>query len=351
MWGTLKPLYQIEGLPTFQNRVFATREEAQNCAQGTMRLEQDQVTGLIHNAAFDPAKMVYDENYQNEQANSGFFREHLAGIADLVVQQLGTGPLVEVGCGKGYFLEMLAARGCSITGCDPAYEGADPAIIKQYFSADLGLAPRSGLILRHVLEHIEDPIAFLGQLRDANQGGLIYIEVPCFDWILEHRAWFDIFYEHVNYFRLDDFRRAFGRVVYAQRSFGGQYLSVIADLATLHVPTRDDTATLPDGFLPNLDNAPADAVIWGGGSKGVIFSIAMQRAGHPVSAAIDINPLKQGRYLPVSGVPVMAPEAILPTLTDATTIYVMNGNYLAEIAAQGGPRFRYIAIDGSQELR
>ena len=65
---------------------------------------------------------------------------------------------------------------------------------------------------------------------------MIYIEVPCFDWIIEHGAWFDIFYEHVNYFRLDDFRRAFGKVIHAGRSFGGQYLSVIADLDTLRVP-------------------------------------------------------------------------------------------------------------------
>ena len=107
----LKPLYQIDGLPTFQNRVFATPDEARACAQGDMRLVQDEATGLIRNAAFDVTKMVYDENYQNEQANSATFRRHLGAIADLVVDKLGRGPLVEVGCGKGYFLEMLAARG------------------------------------------------------------------------------------------------------------------------------------------------------------------------------------------------------------------------------------------------
>ena len=111
------------------------------------------------------------------------------------------------------------------------------------------------------------------------------------------------------------------------------------------------TAALPPDFLPALDDAPADAVIWGGGSKGVIFSIAMLRAGRPVAAVIDINPLKQQRYLPVSAAPVVAPETILPRLADGTTIYVMNGNYLPEIKAQAGPRFRYIAIDSTQGTR
>ena len=64
------------------------------------------------------------------------------------------------------------------------------------------------------MEHIQNPYEFLSQLKDANGGGgRVYIEVPCFEWICEHRAWFDIFYEHVNYFRRSDFNRMFGIVV------------------------------------------------------------------------------------------------------------------------------------------
>src|SRR3546814_9608010 len=61
----------------------------------------------------------------------------------------------------------------------------------------------------------------------------IYIEVPCFDWIVEHSAWFDVFYEHVNYFRLADLRAMFGTVHEAGHLFGGQYLYIVADLSTL----------------------------------------------------------------------------------------------------------------------
>ncbi|MFZ1179571.1 MAG: hypothetical protein WAO15_25630 [Mycobacterium sp.] len=41
---------------------------------------------------------------------------------------MGTDGLVEVGCGKAYFLELLQSRGCSITGFDPTYEGENPAV-------------------------------------------------------------------------------------------------------------------------------------------------------------------------------------------------------------------------------
>ena len=38
---------------------------------------------------------------------------------------MGTSNIVEVGCGKGYFLEFLAAKGLSITGFDPTYAGTN----------------------------------------------------------------------------------------------------------------------------------------------------------------------------------------------------------------------------------
>ncbi|MEA3642374.1 MAG: hypothetical protein VBE63_20880 [Lamprobacter sp.] len=111
------------------------------------------------------------------------------------------------------------------------------------------------MVLRHVLEHLQTPFEFLRQVRDANGGaGLIYIEVPCLEWIGQQRAWFDIFYEHVNYFRPSDFRRLFGEVVAAGHLFGGQYQYVIAELASLRRPLAEDQDAfqLPDDFLSSL---------------------------------------------------------------------------------------------------
>lgn len=130
-------------------------------------------------------------------------------------------------------------------------------MIKKYFEPGIITAPAKGLILRHVLEHISHPYDFLCQLRDANGGGgMIYIEVPCFDWILGKRAWFDIFYEHVNYFRLTDFDRMFDRVIQKGRFFGDQYLYVVADLASLREPEFDksDNVDFPSDFFHSLDS-------------------------------------------------------------------------------------------------
>src|SRR5690606_23338008 len=93
--------------------------------------------------------------------------------------------IIEVGCGKGVFIDYLRRRQFAVTGIDPSYTGEDPAIQKRLFVPGLGLRA-NGIVLRHVLEHIEDPVAFLTAIAQANGGaGKIYIEVPCYDWICE----------------------------------------------------------------------------------------------------------------------------------------------------------------------
>ena len=341
----LRDLYSQPQLPLFQNRLYATCAEARDCPRGDMRLVEDLATGLVRNAAFNSAVMTYDSYYNNEQGLSPQFQRHMAEVAALIEMHMGRERLVEVGCGKGTFLELMLARGCDLLGCDPTYEGTNPRVRKEYFSEALNIRC-DGLILRHVLEHIEDPVGFLLRLAEANGGrGLIYIEVPCLDWISARRAWFDIFYEHVNYFRLSDLCRMFGKVLHADRGFGGQYLRFVADLSTLRRPVRDPNhpGVFPeectDGLMCEMGSASGPCVVWGGASKGVIFSLLRERAGHPVDRVIDINPARQGRFLAATGLEVLSPEEGLSGLPKGSVIHVMNPNYEAEIQAMVGPDF------------
>lgn len=347
--GEQQVLYRQRDFPVFQNRMYATAADAIACPRGDIELVEDELTGLVHNAAFDPALVIYDREYQNEQGLSLAFRDHLRAVAEIVESRLGPAGLIEIGCGKGFFLEMLAARGSEVAGFDPSYEGDNPLINRRYFS-DAENIRADGLIMRHVLEHVRDPYAFLQTIQQANGGGgLLYIEVPCFDWILDQRAWFDVFYEHVNYFRLTDLQAMFGTVLYAERLFGGQYLGVVVDLASLRPPrkTTDERLALPADFgriLLGPKQHGAVTAIWGGASKGVIFSLLSQRAGHPVDVVIDINPAKQGRYLPGTGLRVQSPAEALPSLPNSSVVYVMNPMYLAEISALAGPRVCCVGV-------
>ena len=353
-------LLRVDDLPVQQNRVYSTAQEAVDCPKGNVLLVQDEETGIVYNLAFRPELVIYDQNYQNEQGCSRIFQQHLYEAARIVQRHFGKKSILEVGCGKGTFLKILRSMGFKAVGVDPAYEGEEAYVVKEPFSPSLGITGEA-IILRHVLEHVPNPLRFLESIAAANDGkGLIYIEVPCLDWICDHKAWFDIFYEHVNYFRLSDFSRMFGRIIESGWCFGGQYLYlyVVADLSTLGLNSAGraeaEGFSFPDDFFSSIDLAIDEIqhskgkkhIIWGAASKGVIFVLHLLRRGGVVPEfAIDINPAKQGRFMPATGLPVLAPEEGLPRLSAGDSIFVMNSNYLEEIRRHAGSKFIYHTVD------
>jgi hypothetical protein len=348
-------LYQVDNLPVQQNRMFESAELAKSCLKGSIRLIQDESTGLVYNADYDPNLLSYDRSYQNEQACSRVFQQHLGEVAKIISPFFKDKSAIEVGCGKGWFLEFLRAQGFSVIGVDPAYEGDSPHVIKAEFSAIQGMKVK-GIILRHTLEHIPDPIGFLQAIAESNEHqGIIYIEVPCLDWIAANRAWFDIYYEHVNYFRLADLKSIFRKVYRAGRLFGDQYLYIVADLASIMRPQMKDydLFSLPGDFQKGIAagvdllkaKGTRKVAVWGGASKGVLFSYFLSRGGYQPDFIIDINPAKQGKFLPATGLLVSSPETALKEMISNDFILVMNSNYLTEIKCSAGQQYQYIVVD------
>src|SRR5450830_337743 len=243
-------LVEFDHIPIFQNTLHSSREEALQCPTGNLRLVESSNTGLVYNELFDPSLMTYETNYLSAAETSVAYKDHLSIVADIVSRTLGNTGLIEVGCGQGFFLEALSSKGVEIKGYDPSYKGENRQIEKTYFDP-MDAVLSKGLILRHVLEHIDNPLDFLDKLKGQGVEKSIYIEVPCFDWICEHKSWVDIFYEHVNYFRLSDFERMFGKIFESGHLFGGQYLYIVADLASLRVPQfdADSSVDFPDDFM------------------------------------------------------------------------------------------------------
>ena len=350
-----RELLRLDGVPVYQNKMYGSEEDAFTAPRGDVVLVQSEESGLVHNQAFDPEILIYDGSYQNEQGHSPAFQEHITQVLSLIEKHFRGKQILEIGCGKGAFLEQMLAAGHQARGIDPAYEGDSPHILRRHFEPELGIRA-DAIVMRHVLEHIPSAFEFLKSIAAANGGGgLIYIEVPCLEWILGNNAWFDIFYEHVNYFRRSDFIRLFKRVVESGTLFGGQYIYVVADLATLRDPSAQKPdaieVAIPSRFFDSLNRCADIAAngrpnaVWGAAAKGVMFSYHMQARKLAPALAIDINPAKQGRFLAGSGTPVLSPDAGVARLGGNTDIFVMNSNYLSEIRTMGGPGLNYIAVD------
>ena len=107
--------------------------------------------------------------------------------------------IVEVGCGKGVFFNMMLDEGIDCWGFDPTYEGNNERIKKEYFDESQKGIAADVIIMRHTLEHITRPFSFLHTIAKANEyKGFLFVEVPTFDWIADKNAFWDIFYEHCN---------------------------------------------------------------------------------------------------------------------------------------------------------
>jgi len=138
----------------------------------------------------------------------------------------------------------------------------------------------------------------------------------------------------------------FGNIMESGRVFGGQYLYVVADLSSLKQPVINlqDRADFPSDFLSTLKNKTG-TVIWGGASKGVIFSFLKSREGQPIEIVIDINPSKQGKFIAATGLRVMSPDEGLVNVEKGATLYIMNSNYLTEIKKMSNYAYNYVSVD------
>ncbi len=336
-------IYQQEAVPLIQNKVYATREAARNAPCKEVVIAQSLDNGFVFSADFEDYTIDYDMHYQNEQSNSAYFRKHLEHVIEIMGDnQTLDGKVVEIGCGKAYFMDMLLEKGVDIIGFDPTYEGDSPKVIKEYFSDKYSGIAADFIILRHTLEHISHPFDFIKTIAAANNyKGKIYIEVPTFEWIVAHDAVEDIFYEHCNYFTLETLQMFFKKST-GGHFFNGQYIYVIADLADINekigireIKPYEVKFEERLNEYSNMLNNPGPIAIWGAGAKGSTFLNLLDKEGDKVKCLIDINPKKRHQYIGGTGHYIIGPEELEEYKIQ--TVIVMNINYIDEIKAVAQP--------------
>jgi SAM-dependent methyltransferase len=98
---------------------------------------------------------------------------------------LATGRLLDIGSGKGRFLQCAQARGWGVIGLEPLARGPDTvptgtAVIREHLRPDLWQSGQFDLItMWHVLEHLPDPVWALRTARHwLRPDGVLAVAVP-----------------------------------------------------------------------------------------------------------------------------------------------------------------------------
>lgn len=339
--SNVKCIFEQIEVPLFQNKVYPTKEQAVNCSKLPVKLYQCLDTGFVFSGEFDASKLDYDENYQNEQGNSDYFKNHLNTVYSALEKRgLLNGKIVEIGCGKGLFLDKMLEHGHNVIGVDPTYEGESERVIKEYYSEKHKDLKADLIVLRHTLEHISTPFDFLQMIAKANAPTTtIYVEIPTFEWIFKNGAIEDVFYEHCNYFTTKTIKALFTECEVVPL-FNDQYIGIFAELG--HLKSREELKEKEIEHYPSLfENAlnkyqqlfanQTRKMIWGAGAKGSTLLNLMDPQATKVLGVIDINPKKQNKYIGGTGHLISSPEILLENSVDE--IIIVNSNYTNEIEA------------------
>ena len=201
-----------------------------------------------------------------------------------------------------------------------------------------------------MLEHIDRPREFLQALvAKLEPGTAVVFEVPNVLFTIRDGGIWDIIYEHCGYFSPGSLKRVFQLagldVLELEETFDGQFLVIHAEVSA--TPSDVDAVDpgleeLATGFAETyrqkvekwreaLQEARADGgrvVAWGAGSKGNTF---LNLVGKDVSAIVDINPKKRGKFVAGTGQPIIAPEELIESRP--STVVIMNPAYRTEVAA------------------
>lgn len=266
--------------------------------------------------------------------------------------------ILEVGSNDGSFLAFLAANGFTrLMGVEPSRQLAAIATARG-FSIESGYCTATGaeamrarlgafdaIVCRHTLEHVPDPADLLRAIALLlRPGGLVLIEVPDFDWVIETLAVHEIWDEHVSYFARTNLSNALVRqgfeMIACERIRFRDTRNLVALARASHVAqagavvlqtrARETTAGCADlagrwGAL--VSSLHAQAQQWPRPVLAIGASHIQSNFAHfagltdVISSLIDDDPRKSGaRVMLGAPVPVVTTEHVLETMRTGTVL-------------------------------
>lgn len=360
--------HRLENIPVNSCLLFDNQNDAKKYPRGELVLGFCRDCGFIGNLRFSSQLARYTEGYEEQQSFSPRFNAFAKSLATRLVDRhaLRNKTIIEIGCGKGDFLIMLCELGDNKgVGIDPTYVPGRHAeevskrvsFIRDFYSEKYSDCTGDMVCSRHALEHIPDTGAFMETVRRAignKTNTIVFFELPDVERVLRECAFWDIYYEHCSYFTLGSLARLFRRtgfeVTDLAKDFDGQYLLLEAK------PAKNGSASAPleqeesveqlcqtvvqfqnnyagtvrrwKDKIESIREMGQRCVIWGSSSKCVAFlnTIGIQ---DEIEFIVDINPYRQGKYLPGSGKLIIPPQFLKEYRPDV--VIAMNPIYLDEI--------------------
>jgi SAM-dependent methyltransferase len=308
--------------------------------------------------------------------------DHAQRYVNRMIEELRLSPsshVVEVASNDGYLLQYFVARNIPVLGIEPAANVARAAVERgvptqvAFFGRDLARDLQAEgrradlLIANNVLAQVHDINDFVGGLKGAlAPRGVLTIEFPHLMRLVAENQFDTIYHEHFSYFSLysttrilaahgltifdveeldthggslriyachaeDPLRPITPRVDALRQREADAGIATLGYYAQFAERVRETKRKLLD-FLIQAKRAGKTLVGYGAPGKGnTLLNYAGIRTDF-LDYTVDRNPYKQGKYLPGTHIPILAPERIRETRPDY--VFVLPWNLQHEIIAQ-----------------
>lgn len=327
---------------------------------------------LVQLPAHQSAESIFRE-YAYFSSYSESWLEHCRRFAEAAVARFGLGPhslVVEVASNDGYLLQFFRQAGIRVLGIEPARnvarvaeERGIPTEVEFLGKETARALAHSGrradlLVANNVLAHVPELNDFIGGLATLlKPDGVLTLEFPHLQQLVEHTEFDTIYHEHFSYFSLLSAAAALrrhglevfdvdeipthggslrvyaahaaaarprsaapGHVLEAEKAAG---LGSLAGYASFDERMRAAKHELL-AFLIRERQRGRTLVGYGAPAKGnTLLNYCGIRTDF-IEYTVDRSPHKQGRYLPGSRIPIHHPERIRETRPDYVLILPWN---------------------------
>jgi SAM-dependent methyltransferase len=325
-----------------------------------------------------PEAIFRDYAYYSSYSSS--WLAHARAYVDEVVARFGLDggtQVIEIGSNDGYLLRNFVARGIPALGIDPAANVARAAVrrgvptLVEFFGTRVARALRVDsradlLIANNVLAHVSDLHDFVAGMRLLlAPGGIVTVEHPHLLALIEGGQFDTIYHEHFSYFSFSTAKAVLEqhglRVFDVEElpTHGGslRLYACHVDDARQQEPSVDamvaceraaklDRLTTYDEFagrvaadkrailalLRDLKRDGCAIAAYGAPAKGNTLLNYCGIGTDLIDYTVDLNPHKQGCFLPGSRIPIYPPEAIRERRPDV--VFILPWNLRDEIVAQ-----------------
>lgn len=325
--------------------------------------------GLVQLASHVDASEHFHDDYNYVSGASSTWVAHCALYAQDLMDGHGVSTrdfVVEVGSNDGTLLKALAAEGVRGLGVEPSTQVAELArrdgveTLARFFDAEAVEAVKrthgrpKALIGNNVLAVVPDPDAFLKAARDLiAEDGFMCFEFPHFAKILERRYFDAIYHEHYTYLGVGPllaWARRNGMEIYAvdRQPIHGGSLRVFMRRGDGAPPPIVSAILEEEGRLSGPEPWRAlDAwlkawreefravlaemrlegkvvVGYAAASKATVVCNYLGLTAADIPYCCDASPLKQGRTIPGTGIPIVSPEALKTEPPDVVIVFAWN---------------------------